>query len=54
MVARMNRLESAARLSMADLGPEAPAARSGTIIAIRFGLIVAGCTWVALVVASLL
>ena len=47
MVAKMNRIENAARLAMADVGGEAtaPAAQPGLALAVKLGLVVVcrGC-----------
>jgi hypothetical protein len=54
MVARMNRVEDAARLSMADLGPEAaPARRSGMTVAVRLALVIASCALAGLIAVNL-
>jgi hypothetical protein len=57
MVARMNRIENAARLAMADVGGEAtasaPAGQPGLPLAVKVGLVVACLTVTGLIAATL-
>jgi hypothetical protein len=54
MVAKMNRIENAARLAMADPGPEnaTPAAQSGIAFAVKLGLVLASLTMTGLIAAT--
>ena len=54
MVARMNRIENAARLAMADLGPDAtaPVPPSGLAFAVKLGLVLASLTMTGLIAAT--
>jgi hypothetical protein len=56
MVARMNRIENAARLAMADLGQDAaaPVAPAGLTFAIKLGLVLASLTMTALIAVTFL
>ena len=56
MVAKMNRIENAARLAMADVGGEAtaPAAQPRLALAVKVGLLVAFLTLTGLLAATLL
>ena len=56
MVARMNRIEDAARLAMADLGTDAarPAVIPGMTLAMKLSLIVVLLAVTGLIAASLL
>ena len=55
MVARMNRIENAARLAMADLGSDAavPMAPVGLTFAVKLTLVLASLTMTALIAVSL-
>jgi hypothetical protein len=54
MVARMNRIENAARLAMADPGPDAaaPVPPSGLAFAVKLGLVLASLTMTGLIAAT--
>jgi hypothetical protein len=56
MVARMNRIEDAARLAMADLGVDAarPAVIPGMTFTVKLGLVLASLAVTGLLAASLL
>jgi hypothetical protein len=56
MVAKMNRIENAARVAMADHGNEAPvpAAPSGIAFAVKLGLVLASLTMTGLIAATLI
>jgi hypothetical protein len=55
MVARMNRIENAARLAMADIGSDAavPMAPVGLTFAVKLTLVLASLTMTALIAVSL-
>ena len=56
MVAKLNRIENAARLAMADVGAETaalPAAQPGLTLAAKVGLVVACLTVTGLIAATL-
>jgi hypothetical protein len=54
MVAKMNRIENAARLAMADLGPDSatPVPPSGLAFAVKLGLVLASLTMTGLIAAT--
>ena len=56
MVARMNRIENAARLAMADLGSEAavPIAHAGMTFAVKLGLVLGALAMTGLIAVTLL
>jgi hypothetical protein len=56
MVARMNRIENAARLAMADLGSEAtvPISHSGLTFNFKLGLLLVSLAMTGLIAISLL
>jgi hypothetical protein len=54
MVTRMNRIENAARLAMADLGTEvAPMVHPGMTFATKLGLVLVSLTLTGLIAVSL-
>jgi hypothetical protein len=56
MVAKMNRIENAARVAMADLGTEAaaPVASTGLAFAVKLGLVLASLTMTGLIAVTLI
>jgi hypothetical protein len=56
MVARMHRIEDAARLAMADLGADAakPAVIPGMTLSVKLGLVLISLTVTGLIAASFL
>jgi hypothetical protein len=56
MVAKMNRIENAARVAMADHGAEAaaPVAQPGLTFAVKLGLVLVSLTMTGLIVVTLI